>query len=157
MADVQHKDLPNAQLHEPKGVNSASVDTAYVANGAGSGTWKAAPYQYALTVQLADLSTASDAWVVVPVGGTVAKIYTVIDAAITTADANLTFKINATTITSSGITVTQSGSAAGDVDSSTPSALNTVVAGDKLRVTTDGASDTTCKVTVTFLIKVGYT
>lgn len=156
MADVQHKDLPNAQLHEPKGVSAASVDTAYVANGAGSGTWQAAPYQYALNVRLTDLSTASDTYVVVPVGGKVAKIYTVIENAITTADANLTFRINATLITSSAIVVTQVGSAAGDVDNSTPSALNTVVAGDKLKVTTDGASDTTCAVNLTFLIKVGY-
>jgi hypothetical protein len=157
MTTVQHKDIPNAQLHEPKGVNSASVDTGYVADGSGSGTWKAVPYKYALTVRLADLSTASSAYVVVPQAGKVEKIYTVIENAITTADGGLTFRINNTLITSSAITVTQSGSAAGDVDSSTPSALNTVVAGDVLKVTTDGAADTTCVTTVTYLIKVGYT
>lgn len=156
MATIEHKNLPNAQLHEPKGVSAASVDTTYVANGSGSGTWKAAPYTYALTVQLADLSTASSVYVVAPIGGKITKIHSVIQAAITTADANLSFQINATPITSSGITVTQAGSAAGDVDSSTPSAANTVVSGDKLRVTTDGASDTTCPVVVTFTVAVGY-
>lgn len=36
---VQHKFLADAELHEPKGVASASVNTAYLANGLGSGTW----------------------------------------------------------------------------------------------------------------------
>jgi len=156
MSTIEHKNLPNAQLHEPKGVSAASVDTTYVADGAGSGTWKAAPYTYALTVTLPDLSTASSIYVVVPVGGKITKIYTVINSSLTTADANLSFLINATPITSSAIVVTQAGSAAGDVDSSTPSAANTVVAGDKIKVTTDGASDTTCPTIVTFKIQVGY-
>jgi hypothetical protein len=36
---VQHRDIPDAQLHEPKGVVSASANTLYLANGSGSGTW----------------------------------------------------------------------------------------------------------------------
>lgn len=35
-----HKDLPDSQLHEPKGIVSATVGKVYVANGSGSGTWK---------------------------------------------------------------------------------------------------------------------
>lgn len=37
---ISHKLLPDNQLHEPKGVASAAVNTVYSANGAGSGTWK---------------------------------------------------------------------------------------------------------------------
>lgn len=37
---IQHKDIPNSELHEPKGVSSAVLDTVYVANGAGGGSWK---------------------------------------------------------------------------------------------------------------------
>ena len=40
MAKIQHKDIPDAQRHEPKGVSVASQYQVYVANGAGSGTWK---------------------------------------------------------------------------------------------------------------------
>jgi hypothetical protein len=36
---IQHRDIPNAQLHEPKNVNSALANTVYKANGTGSGTW----------------------------------------------------------------------------------------------------------------------
>lgn len=34
-----HKDLTGAELHEPKGVESALSGTVYVANGVGSGSW----------------------------------------------------------------------------------------------------------------------
>jgi len=37
---IQHRDIPNAQLHEPKGINTALVDTLYLADGLGSGSWK---------------------------------------------------------------------------------------------------------------------
>lgn len=40
MTIVQHKDLPNAQLHEPKGVNTAVIKTVYVSAGTGTGTWR---------------------------------------------------------------------------------------------------------------------
>lgn len=97
-----------------------------------------------LNVQLADLSTASTCYVVSPVAGTISKIYSIIANAITTADSVITGKIGSTAITNGAITITQSGSAAGDVDSATPTAANTVVAGSNINFTTNGASNTTC-------------
>ena len=38
---IQHAAIPDAQLHEPKGVASATAGTAYIADGAGSGVWYA--------------------------------------------------------------------------------------------------------------------
>lgn len=40
---IQHKDIPEAYLHEPKGVSSAAADRVYVSNGSGSGSWKKLP------------------------------------------------------------------------------------------------------------------
>ena len=37
---VQHRDIPNAQLHEPKNIDSASTKEVYLADGAGSGDWR---------------------------------------------------------------------------------------------------------------------
>ena len=37
---IQHRDIPNAQLHEPKDVDSASNKEVYLADGAGSGEWR---------------------------------------------------------------------------------------------------------------------
>ena len=42
MADVQHSALTGANLHEPKGADSASNNTVYVSDGAGSGAWQKA-------------------------------------------------------------------------------------------------------------------
>ena len=37
---IQHKDIPDKQRHEPKGASAAGLGTTYVADGAGSGSWK---------------------------------------------------------------------------------------------------------------------
>lgn len=37
---IQHKDIPDGQLHEPKGVAGAANKTVYVATGAGTGAWR---------------------------------------------------------------------------------------------------------------------
>lgn len=89
---------------------------------------------------------ATDAAVVrcvAPVAGTIAKIYSVANGALATGNATLTAKINATAITDGVITITQAGSAAGDVDSATPSAANTVAVGDVISLTGGGSSTAT--------------
>lgn len=39
MADVEHASLTDPEIHEPKGVASASQGEVYVADGVGSGNW----------------------------------------------------------------------------------------------------------------------
>lgn len=39
MANVSHASLTGAQLHEPKGADTASLGQVYIADGAGSGSW----------------------------------------------------------------------------------------------------------------------
>ncbi len=36
---IEHKDIPDAQRHEPKGISSAPNKSLYLANGVGSGAW----------------------------------------------------------------------------------------------------------------------
>jgi hypothetical protein len=38
LANVEHKDIPDSGLHEPKGAASATVGTVYTSDGLGSGT-----------------------------------------------------------------------------------------------------------------------
>lgn len=40
MANIQHKDIPESQLHEPKGISVASASQVYVSDGTGSGIWE---------------------------------------------------------------------------------------------------------------------
>lgn len=43
MADVEHSQLPDELLHEPKGASTAAAGTVYVADGAGSGSFTKLP------------------------------------------------------------------------------------------------------------------
>lgn len=90
--------------------------------------------------------------VVSPVAGTIAKIYSTINGALTTGNATLTGKIGAVAITDGAITVTQAGSAAGDVDVVTPSAARTVAVGDVISITVGGTNDAAKLADVTILI-----
>lgn len=104
-------------------------------------------------VPLADLSSTDTYFAPSPVAGEIVKIWSTIDAALTTGDATLTGKIGATPITNGVITVTQSGSAAGDVDSASPTAANTVAAGDALAVTIGGTNASAVAGRATFAIR----
>ena len=108
---------------------------------------------YFLTAKVTDISTAGSTFVAVPDGGRVVKILTSIKNAITTADAALTFEIGGTAITGGAITVTQSSSAAGDIDSSVPTAANRVEEGEAIEIISDGGSSTACETVVTFVIR----
>ena len=108
---------------------------------------------YFLTSKITDISSAGSTFVPVPDGGRIIKIFTSIKNAITTADAALSFEIGGTAITGGGITVTQSGSAAGDVDTAEPTAENSVNEGQAIEMITDGGSSTACECVVTFVIR----
>lgn len=67
-------------------------------------------------------------------------MYTVIDSAIATADKVLTMSIAGVAVTSGALTIEFTGSAAGDIDSCTPSAANTMTAGAALKIAATGGS-----------------
>ena len=43
MAKIQHADLPDQYLHEPKGASTAGTGSVYVADGLGSGGFQLLP------------------------------------------------------------------------------------------------------------------
>lgn len=96
---------------------------------------------------MADVGTAGSAFVTSPIRGKIVKMGSIIYAAITTADAAISTKINGTAITGGTWTITQSGSAAGDVDTAVPTAANLVNEDDKIEFITDGAATGTSAVT----------
>lgn len=105
-----------------------------------------------VNVVMDDVSTAGSAFVASPVAGTITRIQSIIDGAIATADAAITTEINGSAVTGGAITITQAGSAAGDVDVATPTAANTVAVGDSIELITDGASTNTVKANFTITI-----
>ena len=108
---------------------------------------------YFITAEIEDISTASSTFVAIPDGGKVVKILTALQGAISGADAAITFEVGGSAMTNSAITVAQSGSAAGDVDTSEPSAANRVEEGGTIEMITDGGSTGTAKLLVTFVIR----
>ena len=108
---------------------------------------------YFLHAAIADISTASSTFVAVPDGGKIIKIITALQGAISGGTAAISFEIGGTAITGGGITVTQSGSAAGDVDTAEPTAANEVAEDGTIEMITDGASSNTVKLNVTFVIR----
>lgn len=131
---------------------SDSKDNKYIFGGSVETEGGQSLKKVFLTTSIADISTAGQIYVVSPVAGTITKIYSVINGAIATANSILTPKIAGTAITNGAITVAFSGSAAGDVDSSTPTAANTITAGAAIEIETDGASSNTVEVVLTIEI-----
>jgi hypothetical protein len=71
---------------------------------------------------------------------TILSIASVISAALGVGDATITASINGVPVTSGVITITQVGSAAGDVDTATPSGANVIGLGQVLELTIGGAN-----------------
>lgn len=145
-----HSALTGADLHEPKGVASAGAGEIYLSNGVGSGSWVVPPYT--LTGVIDDVSTAATIYLPIPYAGTVTKVVTVLAGSITTANATVTVR-NAAGTSMGTLTITQSGSAAGNIDTLTPVSNNTVTNDSRISVETDGASDTVRKLFVTVYIQ----
>lgn len=147
-----HSALTGSDLHEPKGIASATVDKVYVSNGAGSGAWQKIEADQidttsifnankgSMTTYWPDVTTADPLYLVFPFACTIDIITTVLgDGALATADEVIT--VTKTGGASLGtITITQAGSAEGDVDTLTPSANNTLTANQWLKFSNNGAS-----------------
>lgn len=63
---IEHSELPDNLLHEPKGASTAENGTVYVADGSGSGQFKKVPVE-SLDMTIQDVAGSSN----VPVTGTV--------------------------------------------------------------------------------------
>lgn len=94
--------------------------------------------QYSVFLDIADGSAEAVYYVICPHAGTISKIWTVTDGAVGTADITITAAIGGTGVTNGVVTIATAGSAAGDIDSATPTAANTVTAGQAVNFTVTG-------------------
>lgn len=170
---VEHKDAADPNIHEPKGFTAAANDTVYV-KVSGSGLWqKLGPDQINLSalwpeieqaiededIQIAkerwlsivipDVSTANTVYVPIPVTCVFVGAYMVLGAAITGANSAVSFANAAGSSMGSSVTIVQSGSAAGNGFSFTPSANQSLVGPTRIEITTDGASSTVAPLYIT--------
>lgn len=102
------------------------------------------------TLKITDVSTADAEAFVSPVSGTIVKIESCLEGAITSVDAVVTCDILTTAITAGVLTISYTGSAAGTIDTVFPTAANTLAEGDYVTATTNGGSTGTQALYVTF-------
>ena len=57
IGDIEHKELPDNLLHEPKGASTAVAGTVYVADGAGSGSFQKLPTT-SLNITIPEITSA---------------------------------------------------------------------------------------------------
>ncbi len=91
-----------------------------------------------LHLDIADGSADATYYLVSPHAGTISKIYTVTDGVVSTADITVTANIGVTAVTTGVVTIATAASAAGDVDSATPTAANVVTAGQAMNFVVAG-------------------
>ena len=111
-------------------------------------------FERLVTAHMADISTAGSSFAVFPCRGEIVKLGSVIYNAITGADAIITTRIAGVAIAGGGWTVSQSGSAAGDVDEAVPTGATAGSEGQNIEFVSDGASSTACPATFFALIRV---
>lgn len=117
-----------------------------------SGLTVAPPPRHFVAAAVATLVGTPVYRVVAPIAGTIVAIRSVISGALATGDATLTAAIGGTAVTGGVITITQAGSAAGDVDAALPSAANTVAVGDVIGLTVGGTNTASVGASVLFEI-----
>ncbi len=102
------------------------------------------PSKHYVTVNIADLkgADASVYHVPAPVAGRITKIWTDLQAALVTGNATLTASIGGTNVTNGVVTLVQAASAAGQVNSATPTAANAVAQGADIALTVGGTAST---------------
>ena len=159
-----HSSLTGAELHEPKGADAAAANRVYVSDGAGGGSWTTLPAasisglnnsnRIYIQARIPDISTADVVYVPCPLAGDIISVISVLDAAIVTDNGDVRLRIGGTPVTDSNITITASGSAAGDVDTATPTAANTVTANSAIEVQTLGNASTAVAVEIMIVVDV---
>lgn len=143
---VQHRELTGADLHEPKGVATASSGEVYVADGAGSGNWESKLTginnlnSFDMNGVIADVSTAnSEYYIRVGRNCTLTNIYAVMSAAITGTDSVLSLYREGILL-GQNLTIPVAGSGAGVKRTLNLSPTYAFTSGQVLRVVSDGAS-----------------
>lgn len=150
MATTSHSGLTGANLHEPKGV--ASATDGQIAHASSSAVnWE---FQFfTVNVTIPAFGTAKDLYVVSPYAGTLQKCMVTTQEATGGADETFSFTIGGAAVTNGNITIATSGAAAGDVGTSSPTGNNSVAANATIKCTTAGDSNNTGDAHVTLLIK----
>lgn len=156
-----HATLTGADLHEPKGITTASADQVYAADGAGSGTWKQLPAtaldsasvfnvnKDVRVLMFDDIGTAKTLLFPITRACTLTRIKGYLASAATGANTALTFTKKGGGAIGS-MSVLFSGSAQGDAYTIAAPTNNTFADGDYILIATDGGATNTPAFSIVF-------
>lgn len=118
---VEHRTISDPEIHEPKGISSATIDTVYVADGAGSGNFnKVTESVLDSSVQSKLNSTQDTVGIALPMSELAGSNYLIASFTGTLEDVNLVFAQNLTVSDPITLTLYVNGVAVG-----TPVVVNT--------------------------------
>jgi len=154
---AEHNTLTGTSIHEDKLISTAGTgDAGKVstpsASVAGTGELRylveseITTKQEYMMLYLPAVDTETEYYIPVPYTGTITSVRTCTDASFTGADQTLQVKIDGTSVTNGLITITQSGSAAADIDTATPTANNTFAPGNYIQITSGAEASSTLNV-----------
>lgn len=149
---IEHRDLVGAQLHEPKGADTALAGTVYTSDGLGSGTWLSpikALYdanKFQQTQRMDDIGTDSSVYFNVPWKSELTKVNVLLYGTIDV-DTLIQVYIGGVLFADS-LTITAAGTAAGQKKTLTVSTANSVPAGTIVTITSNGAPTVAVKADV---------
>ena len=164
MPTILHSALSNAEAHEPIHITDAVTGDAGKVITPSSSTNGVSELRKLVeteinsvvdvyTVYMADVCTASSAYFTPAYAGHIIEIKSCISGAIATADCVVTGSVGGTAITDGVLTIAFTSSAAGDVDTVTPTAGNVVSTTDYVRLASDGAGTNTVPTVFTVRIR----
>lgn len=144
---AEHSTLTGSNLHEPKGIASATAGQVYVADGAASGDMRV--INEVLNVKIDDIAGTTTHYVAIPNGGTITSVYSIVDG---TVDVETDVTVTNIGTGAVGTLVVATAGAAGDVDNIASLSNTTVAAGGSISVVSDGASTTSASMVISIAI-----
>jgi hypothetical protein len=141
---IEHADLSGDQLHEPKGVETATAGEVYVADGFGSGNWTdhlSTFYnknKYVLSQRFDDLATAGSIYFHIPFKSKLIQV-TVVPYGVIDANTDMNIYLDGV-LFADDFDLVAAGSGAGLKQSMTTVTNNSIDAGDIVRIESDGAA-----------------
>lgn len=145
---IEHSNITDPNIHEPKGASSAGVGSVYIADGLGSGDWLKVYYSLTYVIEDASPAGPTSYWLVVPYSALLVRAVGVVNNTFSM-NQTISFSIGGIPITDGVINLVAAGSVAGNIYNCTPSALNSISGGSVLEIINTGGSASPFSVALT--------
>lgn len=147
---IQHKDITDPDIHEPKGVVIAPTGS-FLSATSGVSTW-AFP-NYSLSLYIPNLTGAANYWIAALHDGYLLTTTAILNGTLGTANTTITPNIGGVDVLTGIITIPFAGSVAGTIVTASPSAGNAVSANQGVRFIVSGGSTGNVSCTLSLLFR----